>query len=42
MLDGNIEGQLKSAHDVDQVSGDQQTTFEKYLIECSEIVEKIA
>jgi hypothetical protein len=41
MLDGNIEGQLNRAHDVDQVSGEQQAAFEKHLIECSELLKKL-
>jgi hypothetical protein len=41
LLDGNISGHLENAHDMDQVSEDQQRAFERHLIACSEKLKRL-
>jgi hypothetical protein len=41
MLDGNVPGQLENAHDMDQVSNEQQDHFENHLIACSDLLKHL-
>lgn len=41
LLDGNIEGHLTFAHEMDQVTDQQQHALEQHILACSDILKKL-